>query len=170
MDRGTRDSLVCSVLPWVTRLVRGRLHGPDADDAVQDVLLRLLLLAPSFDARRGSPTTWAAIVTKTVLSRRASRRRGGAVGLEGRPIVDERQPKPDDYLAGREAAERAAAAVARLEPADRELLTAHVLDGVPVSRCDTGTTTREGARMRFARACRRARKFHQSATASESRA
>jgi DNA-directed RNA polymerase specialized sigma24 family protein len=168
MDRGTRDSLVCSVLPWVSRLVRGRIHGPDADDAVQDVLLRLLLLAPTFDARRGSPTTWAAIVTKTVLSRRASRR-GGAVGLEGRPIVDDRQPKPDDYLAGREAAERAAAAVARLDPADRDLLESHVLDGRPMAHSDR-SVSRESARNRFARACRRARKFHQSAPAPESRA
>ncbi len=163
MDQAARDSLVCSVVPWVNKLVRGRLRNADADDAVQDVLLRLLLLAPAYDASRGSPATWAAVVTNSVLTRRASRYRGGSVGLDRLAIVDERQPKPDDYLAGREAAERAAAAVARLDPADRELVTAHVIDGVPVSRCETGTTTREGSRMRFARACRRARKLHQFA-------
>ena len=161
-DPSALERLFGGCLRDLRRGARGRLPqwargAIDTADLVQDAVLRTLRRMETFDFR--GRETLAAYLRTAVLNHirdehRRLQRRGRSEPLSD-DIADV-SPSVIDRTIGREAHERYRAALARLDPSDRELVVAHVeLDySHEQLACMTGRS-RNAARMALRRAIRR---------------
>ena len=161
-DPSALDRLFGGCLADLRRFARGRLPrwargAIDTADLVQEALLRTLRRMETFDFR--GRQTLAAYLRTAVLNHirdehRRIQRRGPAEPLP--EDLTDAGPSVIDQTIGREAHQRYRAALARLEPADRELVVAHVeLDySHEQLACMTGRS-RNAARMALRRAIQR---------------
>lgn len=98
-DLGGLGELYDRYAPAVHAFARRAAPGDDAEDIVQNVFLRLLATAQSFDARAPSARAWIFGVTANVMrERRRSLARLGRV--LGELLVEPREPTPAPGAAG----------------------------------------------------------------------
>ena len=91
----------------------------DAEDLAHDTMAAALTSLGRFRAK-AALSTW---LTSILINRHRSRRRSFAIRSRLQPRVEAARPKPgDDPAEAREQRERLRAALARLEPDERELL------------------------------------------------
>jgi RNA polymerase sigma-70 factor (ECF subfamily) len=143
----------------------------DASDIVQEAHADMARQLPDYLARRPMPFhLWArkAAYNRLLNARRDHRAGRRDVRREAAPdpsslalarsLVDP-GPSPSEAAAAREAAERIAAAVERLEEADREILLMRQVEHLPYDEvaCLLGVTA-EAARQRYGRALIRLRR------------
>jgi RNA polymerase sigma-70 factor, ECF subfamily len=161
-DRTALGRLIDRCLPALTRWAHRRLPpwvrtAADTADLVQDAVLRTLQQTRTLDVR--SRRALAAYLREAVQNRiRDEHRRIGRRGVHetlADTLVDP-EPSPLDRALSREQEARYRAALARLSPADRELIVAHVeLDYTHAQLgCMTGRSP-NAARMALERAVRR---------------
>jgi RNA polymerase sigma-70 factor (ECF subfamily) len=118
--------------PAMVRLAR-RLSGGEADDVVQDALVRAWRKRHLFDPDRGTPQAWLlAIVAEE--SRRTRRRRRATEELVDRPVVD--PPRESDVDLER--------AIRRLAPRQRLAVELHYFVGLSVAETATVMSCAEG--------------------------
>jgi RNA polymerase sigma-70 factor (ECF subfamily) len=102
----------------------------DAEEATQDVFLRVYR---SLDAFRGASelSTWLYRITVNVCLSRRRRRRPGMVDVSGMTdeIIDQ-SPGPDDLLAREEDKKRIGAMIARLPRREAAAVTLYYIDGL----------------------------------------
>jgi RNA polymerase sigma factor (sigma-70 family) len=161
-DRGSLGRLIVRCLPALTRWAHRRLPQwarttADTADFVQDAVLRTLRRTPTLDIR--SRQALAAYLRQAVHNRiRDEHRRIARRGVHD-ALADtfaDQGPSPFDRALTQEQDARYRAALARLTPADRELIVAHVeLDYTHAQLgCMTGRSP-NAARMALERAVRR---------------
>jgi RNA polymerase sigma-70 factor, ECF subfamily len=161
-DPSALDRLFGSCVAELRRWARGRLPrwargAIDTADLVQDAVLRTLRRMETFDFR-GRETLGAYLRTAVLNHIRDEHRRVQRRGV-AEPLsedITDAGPSVIDQTIGRQAHERYRAALARLEPGDRELVVAHVeLDySHEQLACMTGRS-RNAARMALRRAIQR---------------
>jgi RNA polymerase sigma factor (sigma-70 family) len=132
-DEDARNELFARYLPSLRRWARGRLPRwtrdlRDTEDVVQETLLQTLKNISAFEPRHEGALQ--AYLRQALMNRvrdevRRVARRGFTEEIVDDRHVDER-PSPLDEAIGREALDRYEAALARLRPAERELVIARV--------------------------------------------
>lgn len=126
--------LVRRVGPVVYRIA-ARVLGPgaEAEDAGQEALLRVHRAFGTYDATRPL-TPWVARITYNVCLRQLARRgRPGGPSDDPERVLRESDPgapSPEDAVARAEAGALVGAALERLDPADRVLVTLTYQDGL----------------------------------------
>ena len=126
------EVLLARHLPRLCRWAAGRLpctarDGIDTQDLVQETVIRTLRVIGAFESRREGALQ--AYLRQAVLNsirdriRSARRRPAGEPLNDAQPATDE---SPLELAIGRENAERYDAAVAALEPADREAIVGRI--------------------------------------------
>jgi RNA polymerase sigma-70 factor, ECF subfamily len=73
---GAFETLYRRHAPWVRAWAAHTLGAAHADDALQDVFVRVWRSAPQFDPARGRFSTWVAAITRHHVSRQLGRRGG----------------------------------------------------------------------------------------------
>lgn len=161
-DVAALGRLLAREAPGVRRWARGRLArwartAADTTDLVQDAVVRTLRRGDALDLR--STSALAAYLRSAVVRRICDEHRRFA--RQGPPTDDMRKladpaPSPAAQLEQRERERRYLAALARLDPHDRELIVAHVeLDySHEQLGCMTGRSA-NAARMALSRAVQR---------------
>ncbi len=161
MDVNERNRLVETVVPWCAALVNRHVEDRQRrDDMLQTVLLRVIKGLPSYKPDRGALTTWTAAVAIRVLTRPTRRKELPTGELPAR-LVDPRQRLGEDVAGDAEQRDRVREVLGRLAADDADLLRRHVVEGVPLARCDQ-SVSRERVRQRYARALVRARRLLES--------
>jgi RNA polymerase sigma-70 factor (ECF subfamily) len=132
-DEDARNELFARYLPSLRRWARGRLPRwtrdlRDTEDVVQETLLQTLKNISAFEPRHEGALQ--AYLRQALMNRvrdevRRVARRGFTEEIVDDRHVDER-PSPLDEAIGREALDRYEGALARLRPAERELVIARV--------------------------------------------
>lgn len=118
--------------PEMLRLAR-RLSGAEADDVVQDALVRAWRKRHLYDEARGTPRSWLlAIVAEE--SRRTRRRRRATTQLVDRAVADPSREADLDL-------ERA---IRRLAPRQRLAVELHYFIGLPVNETAAVMACAEG--------------------------
>lgn len=161
-DRSALGRLVGRCLPALTRWAHRRLPhwartAADTSDLVQDAVLRTLRQSGTLDLR--SRRALAAYLREAVQNRiRDEHRRIGRRGVHD-ALADnlaDRAPSPFDRVLTHEQDARYRAALAQLNPRDRELIVAHVeLDYTHAQLGCTIGRSPNAARMALERAIRR---------------
>lgn len=158
-----RDQLLARYLPRLERWASGRLPTYarsllDTADLVQDTLLMVLRGLDRIEAR--GPGVFQAYLRQAVLNRirdqiRWARRRPGPDGLPG--DLEARDPSPLEEAIGADVAARYERTLARLKPAERELLHLRIeldFDYEEIAAM-TGHPSRDAVRMATQRALRK---------------
>lgn len=131
-DEHALEVLLARHLPRLCRWASGRLprmarDGIDTQDLVQETVIRTLRVIGAFESRReGALQAYLrqALVNSIRDRIRSARRRPAGEPLnDAQPATDE---SPLELAIGRENAERYDAAVAALEPADREAIVGRI--------------------------------------------
>lgn len=102
-----------------------------ADEALQDVYVKIWERAADFDAQRASPITWMAAIARNRALDEV--RRARPLSIEEAPeVLDVPSTEADafDLLAGGEDARRLAECLQRLEPERREIVTLAYMEGM----------------------------------------
>jgi RNA polymerase sigma-70 factor (ECF subfamily) len=137
------------LLPRLRAHARRRV-GPEAEDLVQETLLRALERSSTFEPGRAA-WPWLRTVADRVASRRWERE---ARAPEARDVLDVvADGCSEDRLADRDEVETL---LGRLSPAEREVVESHYLRGEPVAAIAAGRRSPEGTiKARLHRARRR---------------
>uniref|UniRef100_UPI0031DDE6FF sigma-70 family RNA polymerase sigma factor n=1 Tax=Saccharothrix mutabilis TaxID=33921 RepID=UPI0031DDE6FF len=134
-DRGAVEQVLAAARPLVSRYCRGRLPWLDAasvEDVVQEALIGVLLVLPSFRARGENSfvrLVYGVASRKVVDAIRRSVRDRADLAAEPPEVVDP-DPTPEQHLLRRERAERVAELLRLLPEAKRELLVLRVAVGL----------------------------------------
>ncbi len=131
-ERAALEQLCARYLPRLRRWASGRLPlcargSVDTDDLVQDTILRTARRLDEFEPRHDGALQ---AYLRQVLHNRIVEQIRKTARRPERASLDEQQPddalSPLEHAVGREALERYEAALARLRPADRELIVLRV--------------------------------------------
>jgi RNA polymerase sigma-70 factor (ECF subfamily) len=131
-DQSALEMLLERYRPRLQRWARGRLPGwardlADTRDLVQDTLIQAFKKVDGFEIRGdGAFQGWLRQILLNRIRqeiRRASRR---PITAELDSQLEDDQPSPLERSVGKEAAERYERALARLKPADRDIIIARV--------------------------------------------
>lgn len=114
------------LLHWLARTTIG--PGPDAEDAVQDILIELWKTAERYDPAKGKESTWVTTLARRRLVDRL-RRRGRQPDIEHLPEALSDHDQGLDHVEVVDEASRALAALEQLPPARKEVVTQAVLEG-----------------------------------------
>ena len=118
------------------RMTRSRA---DAEDAVQDIFVDVWRSASRYDAAQGSEKVFVTTIARRRLIDRIRRGRMGRL-MDGDEALDDlRYAEPGDGGEVRADAERAAAVVAQLRPAQRKVLRMGLLEGMSHSEIAAAT-------------------------------
>jgi len=109
------------------RMTRSRA---DAEDAVQEIFIDVWRSAPRFDASQGSVKVFITTIARRRLIDRMRRGRMARLSDPEEVLDDARWAEPGNGGEIRVEAERAAAVVARLRPAQRKVLRMGLLEGL----------------------------------------
>jgi RNA polymerase sigma factor (sigma-70 family) len=115
--------------------------GVDAEDLVQTAKLKLLEDADTFDPEKGKFSTWAVPKINTAMRRAIPQSR---VGGQGEEVVEEAGREEPDLVEQAEILAKLEAVRDRLDPADRELLSAVFGLGGREEETETAIAQREG--------------------------
>jgi RNA polymerase sigma-70 factor, ECF subfamily len=109
----------------------------DAEDAAQEICLRLWRNAHHFDATRGAESAFVATLARRVLidRHRESTRRPQAVSIDGQDFAAT-HPNDDELFAD---GERAATALRQLRPEQQQVITLSIHQGLTQSEIATRT-------------------------------
>lgn len=118
-DRAAARALTLRLTPMILGLSQRMLgDSAEAEDVVQEAMLRLWKLAPEWRAGEAKVSTWLYQVARNLCTDRLRRRRGGNPGLDAIPEVEDGARPVHEEM---ELAERAAALHAALgELPDRQ--------------------------------------------------
>lgn len=163
----TPPELAGRVYPWLVRLALRRARGAEEPlDLAHGAAVRVLRRAATYDPARGRPSTWASMHFKYALAdarRRARRRRLPVVPPDAAPGTDpaaapDPAAGPEDAAAWSEDVAGVRAALARLAPADREILVRRYYRGEQFAAMAAGRgVTRQAAEQRVQAALARLR-------------
>jgi RNA polymerase sigma-70 factor, ECF subfamily len=155
-----RDRLYERYLPSLCRFASGRLPVGARDlvetgDVVQEVAIRALNRLDDFSPEH--PGALMAYLRQAILNRirdEARRARRHPMGAEPASDPPDRGASPVEVAIGREAEQRYEAALARLEPRDREAIIARIELGLDYEQAAEalGKPSADAARMQIARA------------------
>jgi len=133
-DPAAWRQLVRRVSPLVYRIaVRVLGRGPDAEDVGQEVLMSVHRSFATYDASRPLAPWVARMAYNAALKQLARRQKpgGAAHGIEQLArLPDAGRPSPEQLAANAEAGARVDAALSRLTPEDRVLVTLTYQDGL----------------------------------------
>ena len=118
------------------RMTRSRA---DAEDAVQDIFVDVWRSAARFDSAQGTEKVFVTTIARRRLIDRIRRGRMNAMMDGEEALEDLRFAEPGNHGEIRVEAERAAAVVARLRPAQRKVLSMGLLEGMTHSEIATAT-------------------------------
>lgn len=128
-DASAYDMLVRRHLARATSIARRLLgNADDAEDLVQDAFMRALDRIGSFDARRAFAPWFYRLLINTGINARKSR--AMRMAEPERSDVPSRGAGPDVVTEGRELRERFAAALAKLPPRQRLVVSMFEVDGL----------------------------------------
>lgn len=158
-DERAATELVARHAPALARFAASCGAGADAEELVQDTLVRAF---GSLDTFRGDSTlrTWLFTIERRLIldRRRADRRRAPDVQLHESHAMTAHDSL-DDVVA-REARERLRVAVGRLSPTQREVFTLRVGEGLSYKEIAEAVGTTEGAaRVHYHNALRTIKEF-----------
>jgi RNA polymerase sigma factor (sigma-70 family) len=162
-DAGALDRLILRYLPRLRRWARRRLPAwardvAETEDLVQETLFNAIRQLPTFEMRE--PYSWRAYMKRSVQNRvhdevkRARRHPPGDALPENLLALT---PSPADRAIAREDFWRCRTALARLRPADRQLILAVLTDDLSFQTLAqrTGKRSADAARMALGRALNR---------------
>ena len=118
------------------RMTRSRA---DAEDAVQEILIDVWRSAARFDPAQGSEKVFISTIARRRLIDRIRRGRMNAMMDGEEALEDPRFAEQGNHGEIRAEAERAAAVVAQLRPAQRKVLSMGLLEGMTHSEIATAT-------------------------------
>ena len=133
---GQRDA---AALRAVYRRTSAKLYGiglrllgneAEAHDLLQDVYLQVWAQAARFDALKGSPITWLAVLTRNKAIDRLRARRLPEATLDAAGDVADGAPSALDGIAEAEETCRLEACLDELDPGPRQMIRAAFLDGL----------------------------------------
>jgi len=112
-------TLYQSQLDRVFNYVRYRLGSEEAEDVTADIFVRAWSRRESYDAHKGSPSTWLWAIARNLVTDRLRRRRLTQVELSANlPSNDE----PFSEISQQESWEQIWAAISRLPSVDQEII------------------------------------------------
>jgi RNA polymerase sigma-70 factor (ECF subfamily) len=112
-------TLYQSQLDRVFNYVRYRLGSEEAEDVTADIFVRAWSRRESYDAHKGSPSTWLWAIARNLVTDRLRRRRLTQVELSANlPSNDE----PFSEISQQEVWEQIWAAISRLPSVDQEII------------------------------------------------
>lgn len=160
-DRSALEELFARCVPPLHRWARGRLprstrHASDTLDLVQDVVVETLRQIDTFHAEREGALQ--AYLRRAVLNRIRDQLRSSARRPQISPVAEIQAPAPEpsplEEAIGSQAVERYEAALARLDPIEREAVIARIELGYsyPQLAQALGRPSPEAARLALRRA------------------
>lgn len=139
-----RDEPIVDLVPVVRRVVAARVLDPALrDDIVQETLARVM--ASRSRVERDTLVPYAIATARNLIAsvaQREQRARRNAYLFAG---SDEPEPRPDEELLRQEDALLVEAAMARLSPAEREILVAHEVHGTDTATLAASRGSTPGA-------------------------
>lgn len=122
------EALTDLIAPRLLRYAARMLGDPvEAEDIVQETMLRLWRIASEWQEGQAQPTTWAFRVAANLCTDRLRRRRGGVPEM---PELPDDAPGQDAVMMRRARAEALQAALMRLPERQREAVVLRHLEGL----------------------------------------
>lgn len=122
--------LTARLAPRLLALAGRMLDSTEAEDIVQETMLRLWRIAPQWQPGGAQPGTWAWRVALNLVNDRLRRRRGGSPALDDIPEPLDEAPGVEQSMMSHERAEALRAALAELPDRQREAVVLRHLEGL----------------------------------------
>ncbi len=135
---------IVDLVPVVRRVVAARVSDPTLrDDIVQETLARVM--ASRYRVERDTLLPYAIATARNLIASVAQREQRARRHAHLVAWSDEPEPKPDEELLREEDSSLVKTAMARLSPAEREMLVAHEVRGTDTATLAAGRGSTPGA-------------------------